>query len=333
MTGYIERLPILVLQPHTRCNCRCVMCDIWKTTDAEEISAPELERHVADIQRLGVEWVVFTGGEPLMHSDLFRLAALLSPLGIRTTILSTGLLLERHAARIVESTGEVIVSLDGPAPLHDAIRRVPGAFDRLAQGVRAIHHLAPEYPIAARCTVQASNAAHLRETVEAARTLGLRSISFLAADLTSTAFNRPLVWPDERQSAIAPELPILAQEIESLIAEYPLDGFILESPAKLRRIAAHFRAHYGQEAHVAPRCNAPWVSAVLEANGDVRPCFFHPPVGNAAGVTLSDVLNGAPARAFRESLNVAENPVCRRCVCSLWWSGPVNPEGERLHEG
>ena len=71
----LERLPILVLQPHNRCNCRCVMCDIWKLTDAQEISAAELERHLADIERLGVEWVVFTGGEPLMHSDLFRLSA------------------------------------------------------------------------------------------------------------------------------------------------------------------------------------------------------------------------------------------------------------------
>ena len=101
------------------------MCDIWKLTEAQEITAAELERHLADIERLGVEWVVFTGGEPLMHSDLFRLSALLRDRGIRTTILSTGLLLERNAARIVESTDEVIVSLDGPA--EDSRRDPPRA--------------------------------------------------------------------------------------------------------------------------------------------------------------------------------------------------------------
>ena len=146
MNALLERLPILVLEPHNRCNCRCVMCDIWKRTDAQEISAAELERHLADIERLGVEWVVFTGGEPLMHSDLFRLSTLLRDRGIRTTILSTGLLLERNAARIVESTDEVIVSLDGPAKIHDEIRRVPGAFESLAKGVRALHEIAPEFP-------------------------------------------------------------------------------------------------------------------------------------------------------------------------------------------
>ena len=101
----------------------------------------------------------------MMHSDLFRLAAPLRARGIRMTLLSTGLLLAHYATRIVDSIDEVIVSLDGPREVHDAIRRVPGAFDRLVEGVRAIHHAS------ARCTVQARNAAHLRATVAAARAI------------------------------------------------------------------------------------------------------------------------------------------------------------------
>src|SRR5580658_8413997 len=26
----IRELPVLVILPHSRCNCRCVMCDIWQ---------------------------------------------------------------------------------------------------------------------------------------------------------------------------------------------------------------------------------------------------------------------------------------------------------------
>jgi MoaA/NifB/PqqE/SkfB family radical SAM enzyme len=318
MKAHLEKLPVLVLEPHNRCNCRCVMCDIWKRTEAQELTCGELERHLVDIDRLGVEWVVFTGGEPLMHSDLFRLAAILRDHGIRTTILSTGLLLERNAGRIAACVDEVIVSLDGPAAVHDSIRGVPGAFESLRNGVRALQHIAPEFPIAARCTVQARNAAHLRATVKAARELGLRSISFLAADLTSPAFDRPLPWPVERQASVAPALALLGEEVEALIAESRGDGFIVETPEKLRRIVAHFEAHFGLGPHVAPRCNAPWVSAVVESNGDVRPCFFHPRIGNLAGTTLEKVVNGPAAIAFREGLDVAGNPICRSCVCSLY---------------
>ena len=60
-------------------------------------------------------------------------------------------------------------------------------------------------------------------------------------------------------------------------------GFVLENPDKLRRIVHHFRAHLGLAEPVAPRCNAPWVSAVIESDGTVRPCFFHEPIGNATG--------------------------------------------------
>jgi len=312
-------IPILILYPHSRCNCRCVMCDIWKITDAREITLADLDRHAADIESLGVRWVVFSGGEPLMHSDLFRLCDRLRTLGVRLTMLSTGLLLEKHAQAIVEHLDEVIVSLDGPQHVHDRIRRVPGAFDRMHSGIRALHRLQPEFAVAARCTVQKQNCGSLVATASVAHDMGLRSISFLAADLTSSAFNRPDGWPIERQS----EVGLNADEIAVL--EREIDGFVLETPEKLRRIAHHFRAHLGLEDPVAPRCNAPWVSAVVESDGTVRPCFFHEPIGSVAQESLLQVLAGPRAVEFRRTLTVAENPVCRRCVCSLYLTTPGKP--------
>jgi sulfatase maturation enzyme AslB (radical SAM superfamily) len=44
---------------------------------------------------------------------------------------------------------DVIVSFDGPAPVHDAIRRTPDAFAMLRRGVRALNG----FPVAARCVV------------------------------------------------------------------------------------------------------------------------------------------------------------------------------------
>jgi MoaA/NifB/PqqE/SkfB family radical SAM enzyme len=317
LSPVLTKLPILILSPHARCNCRCVMCDIWKVTDAAEISAADLERHAASLEGMGVEWAVFTGGEPLMHSDLFRLCRILRTRGIRVTILSTGLLLEKHARAIADNVDDVIVSLDGPAEIHDSIRRVPGAFALLASGVRALRGV----PIAARCTVQRLNHAHLGATVETARAIGLTGISFLAADLISSAFNRLTVWPVERQSAVAittAELRTLETEIESLIAAGECGGFVAESPQKLRRIGDHFRAHLRLSKPVAPLCNAPWVSVVVEADGVVRPCFFHPPIGRLdADTSLASIINGPVAVTFRSNLDVASNPTCRRCICSL----------------
>jgi Fe-coproporphyrin III synthase len=92
----------------------------------------------------------------------------------------------------------------------------------------------------------------------------------------------------------------------------------LESPDKLRRIVHHFNAYLGLVEPVAPRCNAPWVSAVVETDGTVRPCFFHAPIGNVSEQSLIEVVNSPRALEFRQSLRIAENPICRRCVCSLY---------------
>jgi Fe-coproporphyrin III synthase len=323
MNPVLEKLPVLILYPHSRCNCRCVMCDIWKTDSTREISAAELERHGEDIARLRVEWVVFSGGEPLMHSDLFRLCRFLRERNIRTTLLSTGLLLGRYADQIVECLDDVIVSLDGPPELHDAIRRVPGAFHLLASGVAALHDRKRDFPVTTRSTVQSLNCAHLRATTEAARGLGLRSISFLAADVSSEAFNRAGTWASERQDQVAlraEQISELEAEVEALIEQGECGGFVVESREKLCRIVDHFRAHLHLQLPIAPRCNAPWVSAVLESDGVVRPCFFHRPIGKVGeGASLLEVLNGPEAVRFRVALDVAANAVCRRCVCSLNW--------------
>ena len=55
----IQSLPILALTVHSACNCRCVMCDIWKANaDKREISTANLDRHLDDIRALRVQRVM-----------------------------------------------------------------------------------------------------------------------------------------------------------------------------------------------------------------------------------------------------------------------------------
>jgi Fe-coproporphyrin III synthase len=318
----IETLPVLVLYPHGRCNCRCIMCDIWKDPTRAQISVEELARHLEDIERLRVQWVVFSGGEPLMHSDLFRLADMLRTRGIRVTVLSTGLLLKRYASEIAASVDDLILSLDGPPAVHDRIRRVPGAADLMRKGMAAVLKRNPAFAIAARCTVQRANHDVLLETARFAADSGFQSLSFLAADLTTTAFNREVPWGEDRQFQVAltqEQTEKLAGQFALLAEEWSGTAFIKESKEKLQRIVRHFRSHLGLDDPESPRCNAPWVSAVVESDGTVRPCFFQRPIGSLRTQSLLQVLNGFEAQTFRMSLDVATDPVCKRCVCSLHW--------------
>jgi MoaA/NifB/PqqE/SkfB family radical SAM enzyme len=321
----VTRLPILILFPHSRCNCRCVMCDIWKSTTRDELSPDEVARWLGEWRALGVRRVVLSGGEALLHSRLWELCDRLRAADIGVTILSTGLLLRRHAAELVRRSDDVVVSLDGPQAVHDAIRNVPRAYERLAEGVAAVKAADPNVQVSARCTVQRSNHRYLRGTVAAAHALGLDRVSFLAADVSSDAFNRPGGWDGEhvdRVALAAGDLPVLAAEIDALERERPDDfasGFIAESPTKLRRrLTQYYAALLGHAEFFPNDCNAPWVSSVIEADGTVRPCFFQPPLGNVreAG-SLGAVLNSAEAVAWRRELDTRRDEICRRCVCTL----------------
>jgi MoaA/NifB/PqqE/SkfB family radical SAM enzyme len=299
------------------------MCDIWKDRSQDEISADNLQQHMEDFRQLSVRWVVLSGGEPLMHSDLFRLTAMVRSAGIRVTILTTGLLLEHHATQIVDSVDDLIVSLDGPPAIHDQVRRVPGAFQCITAGIAALHRLDPKFSVSARSTIQRLNYQYVRETARAAYELGCRSISFLGADMSSQAFNRstPLtVLGQSRLALDSDQISELAGQFSGLLSDWAGTDFIVETESKLERIILHFRAQLGLAEPAAPSCNAPWVSAVLESDGTVRPCFFQAPVGKVEGNgRLMDVLNGSEAVRFRSSLDVSTNEICKRCVCSLNW--------------
>jgi MoaA/NifB/PqqE/SkfB family radical SAM enzyme len=331
----LQALPVLVLFPHSRCNCRCVMCDMWRANrDQRELSVSELEPHLDGLRRLGVRWVVLSGGEPLMHSNLWQLCEQLEAVDVHVSLLSTGLLLERRSSEIVRWCDEVIVSLDGPGEIHDQIRRIPGAYDRLAAGVAAVRTADPGFPVSGRCVLQKRNFRALPEIIGTARAIGLDRISFLAADTSSTAFNRPVGWDESRVADVAlnreevVEAEQLVEAVTSACSVEFASGFVTESPERLRALVRYFAALNGDADFPANRCNAPWVSAVVEADGAVRPCFFHRILGNIHDAPLDEIVNSDGAVGFRRNLDVASDPICRRCVCTLWLeAGRLNLPG------
>jgi MoaA/NifB/PqqE/SkfB family radical SAM enzyme len=268
--------------------------------------------------------MVLSGGEPLLHPDLWTLCELLRAHGVSViTLLSTGLTLRQHREAIVTWCDDVIVSLDGSPRVHDRIRNLPGAYERLAEGISALKALDPRFRVTGRCTLQRANYTDLPGIVQTAHRLGLDQISFMAADVSTRAFNRRTLWESERRAQVAltpDEVRGLRRLVEELIVEEAGDlasGFIAESPEKLRRLVRYFAALNEEGDFPAPVCNAPWVSAVIEADGSVRPCFFHPVLGNIHEGSLDQILNAPRAIAFRRTLDVARDATCRRCVCTL----------------
>lgn len=319
---FLTTLPIAILMPHSACNCRCVMCDIWKdNTNKRELDIDRIGKIVDDLKKLRTRLVVLSGGEALLHDKIFDFCAIIRDAGIKISLLSTGLLLEKFSSPIIAHTNDIIVSLDGSEAVHNLIRRIPDAFLKLKTGVQSIKRIQPHFRITGRCVVQKNNFRDMTNIVRAAKDIGLDQISFLAADTYTTAFNRKELESNGSNIIISKsELTEFKKILEKLSDDFKKEfenKYIAESPQKLMGIYNHYAAVNGLEDFKSPHCNAPWVSAVIEADGSVRPCFFHEAYGSISSASLESILNSDTAVQFRKTLSVKNNPVCKRCVCSL----------------
>jgi MoaA/NifB/PqqE/SkfB family radical SAM enzyme len=322
-THKISALPVVILMPHSACNCRCVMCDIWKDNkNLKQLTEQDVSKLMVALKKFGTQQVAMSGGEALLNTNFFKLCAILKKQNIKISLLTTGLSVKKHAEQILEWVDDVVVSLDGDEPLHDAIRNIPGAFNKLREGVEHIKAIKPDYKITARTVIHRLNFRNWQSIITEAKILGIDQVSFLPADVSSHAFNRQMAWEEPKQHEILiaeKELPELLEVVTKITSNQDdfSSGFIAESSEKIHQIYQYYAAFYGLNPFPFKKCNAPWVSTVVEADGSVRPCFFHEVIGNIHDSSLEHILNSREAIRFRQTLNMGANDTCVKCVCSL----------------
>jgi len=323
-TNVIQALPVVILMPHSACNCRCVMCDIWKDNkNLKQLTEEDVSGLLTSLKKFGTQQVVMSGGEALLHPNFFKLCQILKNAGIKVGLLTTGLSIKAHADDLLQYVDDLIISLDGDEQLHNAIRNIPNAFQKLKEGVEHIKRQNPAYRITARTVIHRLNFRNWKAIIDAARQMGIDQISFLPADVSSHAFNRQTAWNEPKQHEILiseKELPELQEVIYDITTAYKAafdDHFIAETPQKIQDIYRYYAAFYNLDHFPYKKCNAPWVSTVVEADGSVRPCFFHDTIGNIRDASLADILNSEAAVRFRKDLDMSKNATCVKCVCTL----------------
>jgi len=315
----LQQLPLVTLYLTERCNSRCVTCDYWRTGRAD-VSLDSVRRLVPSLTALQTRMALISGGEPLIHPEWPEIAQLLRASGLQLWLLTSGLSLVKHARRAAQLFDAITVSLDGTdGPTYAAIRGLD-AFDNVCAGVEACAEAGVRAGL--RVTLQRSNFRQLPQFIDLARQLRARQVSFLAVDVANPhAFGRT----EDFSAGLAlggEDLGELERILSRVEHDYEADfrsGFIAESPRKLRQIHQYFAAVCGQAAYPPVRCNAPEVSAVIDAKGQVSPCFFIPGPADARWRTdLADVLNADSMVSLRQDIRAGTRPECARCVCSLW---------------
>lgn len=319
-SGTLQRLPLITLYLSERCNSRCVTCDYWRHGRVD-LNLAAVKDLLPSLSRLQTEVVLISGGEPLLNPEWVQIAELLRGQGLKLWLLTSGLSLAKHARRVASLFDVVTVSLDGTQPATYAAIRGVDAFEKVCEGIRATTCAGVQVDI--RVTVQRANYREMPGFIPLARQLDIHQVSFLAVDVANPhAFGRL----NDFGAAVAlqpDDLPVFEGVLDCLEREHEdafRCGLIAESPPKLRRLLQYFRAIHGLDVHPAVRCNAPEFSAVVDANGRVRPCFFIPGPEEAAisNGGLPAVLNSSSMVGLRGDIRAGARRECATCVCSIW---------------
>ena len=120
------------------CNALCRFCSFPRVAPAERTMADpvRLLRGLEVCLAKGIEYVCFTGGEPLLYPDLLPVLARSRDLAIHTILCTNGSGLTSAYIRDLQAAGleTLIISMDAPsARAHDAHRGLPGLTEHIRE--------------------------------------------------------------------------------------------------------------------------------------------------------------------------------------------------------
>ncbi len=189
------------------CNLNCVHCraSADKGPYPGELSTEKCKQILEEISEVGSPIIILTGGEPLLRKDIFELSSWGDKKGLRMVMATNGTLLTKNiVTRMIESgIKRVSISLDGPdEALHDAFRKVPGAFRGALEGIALLKEAGLPFQI--NTTVTKHNSQYIGEILD------------LAVKLGAEAHHLFLLVPTGRAKDLADQ-EIEAQEYESLL--------------------------------------------------------------------------------------------------------------------
>ncbi len=130
-SGRPTPLSITFILTH-RCNLRCQYCDVPAAADLEMDTAA-FERAIDQLLAAGMVRASFSGGEALLRDDAPALLARAHAGGAMTSLNTNGWLADGQLEALAPVLDQLMVSMDGPAAIHDRVRGKAGGHARALQ--------------------------------------------------------------------------------------------------------------------------------------------------------------------------------------------------------
>ena len=306
----MSRLKEVIISITNRCNSSCRMCDIPKQL-SPELSTRQWERVIEDISAMNVPTVVFSGGEPLLREDIFRLISFAKDKGLNVCIASNGILINDAVAEKLSGAGidVVNISIEGPKRIHDYLRG-DSSFDKAKNALENLRAHNVETTLAT--VISHYNYKYLDYAVNLANECGATTIKFQPFNVLfikdkSRGEDFFISWRESQ------ELKQIVKEIASSCDKY---GIATNPCSYLEKVPYYMN---NKNLKGSNGCKALWSSCPINCNGDIYPCWVLSGedyiVGNVKEKRISDIWNSQRQNLVREKIT---NQGCPGCMMSCY---------------
>ncbi|MEA3455132.1 MAG: SynChlorMet cassette radical SAM/SPASM protein ScmF [Campylobacterota bacterium] len=176
------------------CNLACQHCWLAPKFDEDGSKYPVIDvglfrQIIEEAIPLGLDSIKLTGGEPLLHPNIYEIWKIHKEFGLSPWVETNGLLCDEQMADTITNFPSpfVSVSLDGSTPeIHDAIRGLSGAYDRSIQGIKNLVERGVNTQII--FSIMRANIHQYEEIIGIAESLGVDSLKFNIVQPTERGF-------------------------------------------------------------------------------------------------------------------------------------------------
>jgi len=220
------------------CNMYCDHCYRDAGCKAEdELSTAEARTLLEQITKAGFKIMIFSGGEPLMRTDIVELVAYAMSLGLRPVFGTNGTLITHELAQQLKDAGAMGmgISLDSlDKKKHDEFRKFPGAWDGAVRGMKICKEVGLPFQI--HTTIMDWNAHEVEAITDFAVELGAvahhffflvptgRAVSIEEESLKAEAYEETLTRIMKKQQTVDIELkPTCAPQFMRIAKQMGVD--------------------------------------------------------------------------------------------------------------
>lgn len=305
----------------SKCNARCLMCNIWKDKHHQDLSFNEIESIILSPVLSEVKRINITGGEPFLRKDLEDIISLMNSKlkNIREILISTNGLLGSaivdQIRRILEILNPNInlhvgISFDGMANEHERIRNISGIHRTALDTVRGLSALLNQrLEVQAHVAISPLNINCLKEIYDYLHEI-VEKVVFFPVIISEPAFQNK-----EQRVILA-----FDSKLRSLLVDFFL--FLLRNDPPSPNI--YYYSRLIELLRTGERnipCTAGYRFMHIDAEGNINPCSFVPSdlsFGNIHSHPLEAIWTGKNSKRTRERLKKYE--FCHKCTahCDLY---------------